>query len=143
MTSYFRRCGQAVRLLTKRRHGLFFLLLAAAWLLSGCSRRQTSSVSIIAKEISPQPPQIGPNTVALRLMDGSKPVAGAHVGLEGDMAHAGMAPVFGEAQEIAPGQYQGQLVFDMGGDWVVLMHITLPDGRKVEEQMAASGVKSK
>jgi hypothetical protein len=31
----------------------------------------------------------------------------------------------------------------MGGDWVVLMHITLPDGKKLEEQLEVPGVQSK
>jgi hypothetical protein len=30
----------------------------------------------------------------------------------------------------------------MGGDWVVLFHITLSDGRKVERQMDVKGVES-
>jgi len=31
----------------------------------------------------------------------------------------------------------------MGGDWVVLIHIALPDGHNMEEQMDLKGVKSK
>jgi hypothetical protein len=56
------------------------------------------------------------------------------------MAHAGMAPVFGDAKEIAPGQYRGGLEFAMPGDWVILIHATLPDGRKLERQVDVSGV---
>jgi hypothetical protein len=48
------------------------------------------------------------------------------------MSHPGMAPVFGEAREVAPGQYQGSLEFGMPGDWVALIHVTLPDGRNLE-----------
>ncbi len=59
------------------------------------------------------------------------------------MTHAGMAPVFGSAKEISPGQYQGQLTLNMQGDWVVLMHITLPAGRKLEDQMNVNGVQAK
>ncbi len=81
--------------------------------------------------------------VSFRLEDASKAVTGAHVTLEGDMTHAGMAPVFGDAKETAPGQYQGQLTLNMGGDWVVLAHITLANGKKVENQIDVSGVKSK
>jgi len=70
-------------------------------------------------------------------------LTGAHIILEGDMTHAGMAPVFGDAHEVSPGQYQGQVTLSMGGDWVVLMHITLPDGKNVEKQIDIPGVQSK
>jgi len=62
------------------------------------------------------------------------------VGFEADMSHPGMTPVFGEAQEVAPGQYQGSLEFAMAGDWVVLIHVTLPDGRTVEREVSVPGV---
>jgi hypothetical protein len=69
-----------------------------------------------------------------------QPVPGAHINLEADMAHPGMAPVFGEVRQIAPAQYQGSLEFAMPGDWVVLIHVTLPDGRKLERQVSVPGV---
>ena len=62
------------------------------------------------------------------------------MGFEADMSHPGMTPVFGEAQEFAPGQYQGSLEFAMAGDWVVLIHVTLPDGRTVEREVSVPGV---
>jgi len=62
------------------------------------------------------------------------------VGFEADMSHPGMTPVFGEAQEVAPGQYQGSLEFAMAGDWVVLIHVTLRDGRTVEREVSVPGV---
>ena len=64
------------------------------------------------------------------------------VQVEGDMNHPGMAPVFADALEIEPGEYRAQLNFSMGGDWVVLFHINLSDGRKVERQMDVRGVES-
>ena len=62
------------------------------------------------------------------------------MGFEADMSHPGMTPVFGEAQEVAPGQYQGSLEFAMAGDWVVLIHVTLRDGRTVEREVSVPGV---
>jgi hypothetical protein len=56
------------------------------------------------------------------------------------MSHPGMAPVFGEVRQVAPGQYRGSLLFAMPGDWVVLIHVTLPDGRKLERQVSVPGV---
>lgn len=60
--------------------------------------------------------------------------------LEGDMSHPGMAPVFGSAMETEPGYYEGRLQLTMPGDWVILEHITLADGRKVERQVDVKGV---
>ena len=57
------------------------------------------------------------------------------------MSHAGMSPVFGEANEIEPGQYQGQLNLAMAGDWVILLHIKRPDGQKLERQIDVYGVR--
>jgi YtkA-like len=69
-----------------------------------------------------------------------QPVAGARVDLEADMSHPGMAPVFALAREGAPGQYQGSLKLAMPGDWVMLIHVTLPDGRKLDRQLSVPGV---
>ena len=110
----------------------------------GCTRSALPrSIVVSDKQITPKPPHAGPITVNFKLADASKPLTGAHITLEADMTHAGMAPVFGDAHEVSPGQYQGQVTLSMGGDWVVLMHITLPDGKKAEEQMDVPGVQSK
>jgi hypothetical protein len=58
------------------------------------------------------------------------------------MSHAGMPPVFGEGKELEPGRYQSPLEFTMGGDWVILIHLTLADGRKLERQLDVKGVQS-
>jgi YtkA-like len=57
------------------------------------------------------------------------------------MSHAGMAPVFEEASETGPGQYQAHLRFPMAGDWVILLHLWLPGGQKLERQFNVSGVR--
>jgi hypothetical protein len=72
----------------------------------------------------------------------SKPVSGATIVLEADMSHAGMAPVFGASTEVAPGRYSGNLAFTMAGDWVVLLHMTLPNGARVERQIEVKGVRA-
>jgi hypothetical protein len=69
------------------------------------------------------------------MTDGSeKPIPGARIRLEGNMSHAGMAPVFADAKEIGPGRYQTSLKLSMAGDWQVLVHLTLPDGRELDQQ---------
>jgi hypothetical protein len=58
------------------------------------------------------------------------------------MSHPGMSPVFGEAQEVEAGRYRGRIDFAMAGDWVLLLHITLADGRKIERQVNVRGVQA-
>lgn len=50
------------------------------------------------------------------------------------MSHPGMTPVFAEARETEAGRYRATLELSMAGDWIVLVHASLADGRKVEQQ---------
>ncbi len=93
-------------------------------------------------EIAPQPPRAGTTTIDVKLTDkNGVPVGGARVDLEGNMSHAGMAPVNGEAKEIETGKYRGTLQLTMAGDWIVLVHIALPDGQKLQRQIEINGVR--
>ena len=92
-------------------------------------------------EVSPQPPRVGPLTITLRVADASgKPATGVRIKLEGNMSHAGMIPVFAGASETEPGRYSSTLELSMAGDWYFLVHMTLPDGRKLERQFEIKGV---
>jgi hypothetical protein len=109
---------------------------------SGC-RNPTAPQTAVSIEygINPQPVRVGPAIVHVKLRDSAgAPVVGGRINLEADMSHPGMAPVFGEAREGALGQYQGSLELAMPGDWVVLIHVTLPDGRELERQLNVPGV---
>jgi hypothetical protein len=89
----------------------------------------------VVPEVSPQPPRVGAVTITLRVTDGTgKALSGAHIRLEGNMTHAGMAPVFADASELEPGRYRANMEVTMAGDWVVLVHSTLGDNRRVEQQ---------
>lgn len=59
------------------------------------------------------------------------------------MTHPGMAPVFSDAQETRPGDYEARIDFTMGGDWVLLLHVTLADGSKFDKQVDVKGVESR
>jgi transcriptional regulator GlxA family with amidase domain len=124
---------------------LWVLLLpgVAAWFVTGCSRPVDPSHSVTVEHtISPEPPTVGPATVTIKLADtAARPVSGASITLEADMSHAGMAPVFEEASETGPGQYQAHLRFAMAGDWVILLHLRLPGGQRLERQFNVSGVR--
>jgi YtkA-like len=114
----------------------------AALHATACHKPRASVPAIaIEHQIAPWPARVGPTAITLKMSNpAGKPVAGAIVKLEGDMSHPGMRPEFGEAPETEAGQYHGALTFSMAGDWVILMHITLPDGRKLERQMEVNGV---
>lgn len=108
-----------------------------------CSRRSALPDSItIAHEISPEPARVGAATITFKLADaGGKPITHAKIAVEADMTHAGMSPVFADAVEAQPGRYQAALNFQMAGDWILLLHITLPGGTKLERQIEVRGVR--
>jgi hypothetical protein len=110
----------------------------------GCSKSSGRSASIsMDLDISPQPTRVGPATVTLRVTDvARKPVKGARITIEGDMSHPGMSPVFGQAEELEAGRYQGQIGFAMAGDWILLFHITLSDGRTLDRQVSVPAVRA-
>jgi YtkA-like len=111
--------------------------------MGGCSRpAEPPDLVIIEHEISPAPARVGVATITFKLADaGSRPITGARIAVEADMSHAGMSPAFAEAQEEQPGRYQAHLNFKMAGDWVILLHITLPGGKKLERQIEVKGVR--
>jgi hypothetical protein len=116
---------------------------AGTLFLASCSKPvEPQPLVAIEQEISPQPTRVGPVTVTLKLSDAaSKPLTGAHIAVEADMSHPGMSPLFADAKEAEPGRYQAHLEFQMAGDWVILLHITLPDGKKLERQIDVKGVR--
>ena len=96
----------------------------------------------IQQEISPDPARVGPATITFKLADAAgKPVTGATIAVEADMSHAGMSPRFADAKEVDPGRYQARVEFQMAGDWVILLHVTLPGGEKLERQIDVRGVR--
>ena len=129
-----------------RVRGLFFLwlLICLHSFLSGCRESDQPPPDIVVEhEITPQPVKAGPATITLRLSGaGGAPSKGAQVRLEANMSHPGMRPIFSDAREVEPGRYEAPIEFTMGGDWIILVHITLPEGRKLERQFEIKGVQS-
>ncbi|HEX3820727.1 MAG TPA: FixH family protein [Candidatus Sulfotelmatobacter sp.] len=109
-----------------------------------CQRKDALSQQLAVDcKFTPQPPHVGPTTVTFAIADGAKrPIVGAHVTTEADMSHPGMSPVFADAKEIAPGRYQSTILLRMAGDWVVLLHGSLPNGDKFERQFDLRGVRA-
>ena len=114
------------------RRLLTLLLLVMA--LAGCQR--VSQQADQAPEVTmtlvadPAPPAVGPSSLTITLTDGQgRPIEGASLRIKGDMAHAGMVPVRAEAEGGSGGVYETDFQWTMGGDWVVTVLVTLPDGR--------------
>jgi len=51
------------------------------------------------------------------------------------MSDAGMRPGVAQARQAEAGRYKASLEFQMTGAWVILLHVTLPDGKKLERQI--------
>jgi hypothetical protein len=93
-------------------------------------------------QIKPKPVQAGPVVVCLTLTDaGNHPMTGVKITVEADMSHAGMSPVFAQANEVQPARYESHLSLGMAGDWVILLHGTLPSGEKLERQFEVRDVR--
>jgi hypothetical protein len=112
--------------------------------LSGCRKAEKQPPDLVVEhEITPQPAKVGAAKITLKLSDsGGTPYQGARVRLEGNMSHPGMRPIFSEAREIGPGRYEAPIEITMGGDWIILVHITLEEGRKHQHQFEINGVQS-
>jgi hypothetical protein len=98
---------------------------------------------MVHHQITPQPVRTGPTVIAIQLTDAAaKRVSHATITVEADMSHPGMAPIFDEVKEISPGSYRASIDFNMRGDWVVLLHIKLANGQKIEQHIDVGGVSS-
>ncbi len=119
-----------------------FALILAALFTSACQDKIDPAKNILVQhEVQPSPPHVGHSTIHVMLTDpAGVPVSGAHVNMEADMSHPGMAPVFFAANESAPGSFTGAVDLNMPGDWTILLHITLANGTKVEKQFDLPGV---
>jgi YtkA-like len=122
-----------------RRSSLVALCIWLA-LAQGCRNEPVSDLTL-AHEVSPYPPRVGLVTITLRMTDtAGRQVDGARITLEANMSHAGMVPVFADARETEPGRYQSRMELSMAGDWFILAHVTLKDGRKFDRQFEIKGV---
>lgn len=122
---------------TKAQTGLLCLFVAV---FISC-RSHSSQEVFIAHRVEPQPPRVGQVEIWLNIKDASQtPLMGARIKLEGNMSHAGMSPVFADALEVAPGEYRTSMELSMAGDWMILVHLTMRDGSKLERQFEIKGV---
>jgi hypothetical protein len=86
--------------------------------------------------------QSGSVRLRLLLSDASgKPVTGPNRAIESDTSQANMGPGVAEAKEAEAGRYKAPLEFQMAGDWVILLLVTLSDRKKLERQIDVGRVR--
>jgi YtkA-like protein len=119
------------------KRSLMVALCACIIIVQACRPQQSKPTDLtFAHEISPQPPRVGKVTITVNIKNTSGvAVSGARLNFEGNMSHAGMAPVFAAATETEPGRYRSVMELSMAGDWIVTVHVTLADGRKLDHEL--------
>ncbi len=124
---------------------LVFLVFFSLLFSSDCSSKTPKPVTKVTVQLEEpgKTHHVGPESITLKLRDAQgEIIAGAQVELEGNMTHAGMAPIFGQAIEVAPGMYRAMMQFSMAGDWVITLRARLSDGQQVEQQFEVKVVGS-
>ena len=116
-------------------------MFAMSVLLAGasvaCARPAMGDDLHLSVRLEPDPPRVGSETVALRLLDGAQaPIVAAGLRLEGNMNHPGMVPSLATAVETEPGLYVAELKLTMPGAWSLVADIRLADGRRLERTLA-------
>jgi len=86
-----------------------------------------------------RPARVGPASIEVTLRADDAAVSGASVRVTGDMTHAGMVPVVADATEVEDGVYRSDgFAFDMAGDWVITVDVTLPGGGRDRGTLAVA-----
>jgi hypothetical protein len=110
---------------------IFFLLPMAC---NGRNSQQTNNDDmriIVAVEST----SVGETALLVTVTDKEgTPIDNATVSVKGDMSHAGMVPVLADATNGENGVYEMPFEWTMGGDWIVTVEVTLPDGRSATQQ---------
>ena len=110
----------------------FFIICVLLLTLAACNGRNSqqtdnADIRIIAAVASTQ---VGQTELIITVTDSAgNPLNDASVSVKGDMSHAGMTPVLAEVSSGSEGIYKMPFEWTMGGDWIVTVEVTLPDGR--------------
>ncbi|MCY4060988.1 MAG: copper chaperone PCu(A)C [Chloroflexi bacterium] len=108
---------------------LIILLLAAA------CRQQAITPADILMELTTTNTLIGETTLLLAVTDsdGNAIADPGALKVRGDMSHAGMVPVFAEADQSTNGIFSLPFTWTMAGGWIVEASLTLPNGELASE----------
>lgn len=116
--------------------------IGIALLIGACSPQATTNADNDLKiTLLPAPEGIEGTAITVLLADSAgAPITDATVSLEGNMSHAGMAPISAAGvQDAADGQtdgsYQVPFQFDMLGDWIISVAVERADGSTVQKDI--------
>jgi hypothetical protein len=117
------------------------LLIMGALLLAGC-RQSAQPMPTPDPDIqlewlpADKPFRVGLDALIFSLKNAqAEPIRGALIEVRGDMNHAGMVPVDGRAEGgTDDGRYVVPFEWTMGGDWILTVRATLPDGRSTQRR---------
>ncbi|MCB0130118.1 MAG: FixH family protein [Caldilineaceae bacterium] len=122
------------------------VLLAGTLLLTACgARNDTQNAQQVTDDLivtlipAPQGYTGDHLTVVLTDPDGT-PITDVSVSVEGNMNHAGMAPVLtesvlDEADGTVDGRYRVPFTFTMLGDWIVTVSVNQADGTRSQHDV--------
>lgn len=124
------------------------LLLLIPLILVGCRESQQESTDtadlLIDIAYEPDPPSAGEATLLVFVTDADgSAVDDATVEVLGDMTHAGMMPELREIEGGEDGLYRVPFTWTMGGDWILTVTATLPDGASAEREFEVFNVASR
>ncbi|MEZ4862277.1 MAG: copper chaperone PCu(A)C [Caldilineaceae bacterium] len=117
-------------------------LLFATLLVGACGMgNQSGNTNNVQITLAPMADSADGDVLAVQLRDAAgQPIQDATVKLEGNMNHAGMAPVFSDAVQddadgAADGLYHVPFTFSMLGDWIVTVSAELANGETVTQDI--------
>lgn len=125
-----------------RRSIVSWICLFVLFSMTACGSA-TDSTGNANVQITLLPPAQGAAADSLQIQlrtATQEPITDATVSLEGNMNHAGMAPIIADAVTDAAdgnsdGIYQVPFQFSMLGDWIITIAVTLADGSQVTEDI--------
>lgn len=111
------------------------LLLVLLCLALAACRQQPLSASDIRIGLEASELQVGETTLRVTATDkdGIALAQPGKLSVRGDMRHAGMVPVFAQAEQAANGVFTLPFEWTMGGAWIVEASLTLPSGALASE----------
>ena len=132
--------------MTRKFISITMILVVAMLVLAGCRESQAGipgdgeSINIEAT-FTPEVPAVGDATMLVTLTDtDGEAITNASVTIHADMNHAGMVPVIETVEDNEDGVYTIPFEWTMGGDWIVTVTATFPNGDTYSQDFEVMGV---
>jgi hypothetical protein len=116
----------------------WILIGLLALLIAGCREqaapaKDTLNIAVYLPEAEPTVGETQLEVIVSNTQNNAS-VDGATVSVRGDMTHPGMIPVIAETNESSEGSYLVPFEWTMGGEWIVTVTVTLPDGTTANQE---------